>query len=211
MPYLEQNELVRLKDEAAKVRLLNENIEEKEEELEKFKKQRTALIAIAIIGILSSVVVFFSFSPNNNEIVDTYLLDRNLDTVNVDTLQKYKSIRFQYENLLANQPEEPVETTSTTPEFSSANLEVVYSVQLGAYEDFNIELISENFSNVAEKNISGINKYSVGNFPTYEEVYTLKQDLIKLGFKDCFVIAQSFGKDIDVREALALSGEEEKY
>ncbi|WP_196885044.1 SPOR domain-containing protein [Aureivirga sp. CE67] len=209
MPYLEQNELVRLKDEAAKVRILNETIESKDSDLEKYKKQRTFLLGVAIVGLLATVVVFFSFSPNNNEALENYLNERNLDTINADTLKTYQGLRHKYNNLLANQMEQPESTDDSGTSFEDQ--EVVYSVQLGAYEDFNIELISENFTNLAEKNISGINKYSIGNFPTYEEVYMLKQDLIKLGFKDCFVITQSYGKEIDVREALALSGEEEKY
>ncbi len=210
MPYLEQNEIVRLKDEAAKVRILNQSLEEKEGVLSKYKKQRTVLLAIAVVGFLVTIIFFFSFSPNKGDTVNNFLVERNLDTINMDTLTKLKSIRFQYNNLLENQPEESDEA-SKSPNFSFEDQEVVYSVQLGAYENFNIELLSEGFNNVAEENKSGINKYSVGNFTTYEDVYTLKQDLIKLGFKDCFVIAQSFGNDIEIRDALALSGEDEKY
>ena len=35
----------------------------------------------------------------------------------------------------------------------------------------------------------------------------LKEDLRQLGFRDCFVIAQSYGQPVNIKEALQLSEE----
>ena len=56
----------------------------------------------------------------------------------------------------------------------------------------------------------GLNKYAIGNYITYAEAKSLKDDLRRLGFKDCFVIAQSYGEPVDIKEALQLS-EETQY
>jgi len=35
----------------------------------------------------------------------------------------------------------------------------------------------------------------------------LRDDLKRVGFKDCFIIAKSYGMPVDINEALQLSGE----
>jgi hypothetical protein len=88
------------------------------------------------------------------------------------------------------------------------DLSIIYSVQIGAYINFNSNLISDDITQLEEFEDNGFNKFSVGKFTTYKEVVLLRDDLKRLGFADCFIIAKSYGVPVNIVEALELSGEE---
>jgi hypothetical protein len=54
---------------------------------------------------------------------------------------------------------------------------------------------------------NGFNKFSIGKFTTYKETVLLRDDLKRVGFIDCFIIAKSYGVPVNINEALQLSGE----
>ena len=87
---------------------------------------------------------------------------------------------------------------------------IVYSIQIGAFSNFKAKLFSDDLAHMKEYREGGLNKYAIGNFITYAEAVVLKDDLRRLGFKDCFIIAQSYGEGVNIREALELS-EETQY
>jgi cell division protein FtsN len=89
-----------------------------------------------------------------------------------------------------------------------SELPIVYSVQIGAYNNFRSDLFSQDFSHLNEFSEEGMNKFALGNYKNYKEAVQLRTDLKKIGFKDCFIIAQSYGKPVSIKEALDLSGEE---
>ena len=86
----------------------------------------------------------------------------------------------------------------------------MYSIQIGAFSNFKAKLFSDDLAHMKEYREGGLNKYAIGNFITYAEAVILKDDLRRLGFKDCFIIAQSYGEGVNIREALELS-EETQY
>ncbi len=87
---------------------------------------------------------------------------------------------------------------------------IVYSIQIGAFTNFKAKLFSDDLAHMKEFTEGGLNKYAIGNFITYAEAKILKDDLRSLGFIDCFVIAQSYGENVNISEALELS-EETQY
>ncbi|HBK72392.1 MAG TPA: hypothetical protein DDZ39_12190, partial [Flavobacteriaceae bacterium] len=87
---------------------------------------------------------------------------------------------------------------------------IVFSIQIGAYANFKAKLFSDNLAHMKEFKEGGLNKYAIGNFVTYTEALILKNDLKRLGFTDCFIVAQSYGDPVNIREALELS-EETQY
>jgi hypothetical protein len=84
---------------------------------------------------------------------------------------------------------------------------VIYSVQLKSVK--NKKLASDNLINLKEFSYGEISKYSLGNFTKYAEAKELRDHLKKVGFRDAFIIAESYGKRIDIRDALNLSEEPE--
>ncbi len=85
---------------------------------------------------------------------------------------------------------------------------LVYRVQIGAFQNFNIESLGATQSDVISKRTSnGKFTYAVGNFATYTGASELKANLKELGFKDAFIVATNNGDDISIEEALELSDE----
>ena len=87
------------------------------------------------------------------------------------------------------------------------DLSIVYSIQIGAYTNFNSNLISKDITQMEEFEENGFNKFSIGKFMTYKEAVMLRDDLKRVGFDDCFIVAKSYGLPVDIKEALQLSGE----
>ena len=86
-------------------------------------------------------------------------------------------------------------------------MSIVYCIQIGAYANFSSNLISDDITQLEEFVENGFNKFSIGKFTTYKETIMLRDDLKRVGFKDCFIIAKSYGMPVDINEALQLSGE----
>ena len=87
------------------------------------------------------------------------------------------------------------------------DMSIVYSIQIGAYTNFSSNLISDDITQLEEFEENGFNKFAIGKFTTYKEAVMLRDDLKRVGFKDCFIIAKSYGMPVDIKEALQLSGE----
>ncbi len=160
----------------------------------KFKRQRNIFILTTILllaGLLFSYFYFnkgFLNTKTNNE--NALIIDKDSLTIYKDGY--YKSLELAYPVAQDNKP-------------SIKDEKVIYSVQIGAFKDFTFT--SESLSNLAEFQSNGYNKFNIGNYKTYAEAKVLKDSLQKLGFRDCFLSAISFGQPINIREALLLSDE----
>ncbi|MFN8921495.1 MAG: hypothetical protein ACK5XP_01065 [Sphingobacteriia bacterium] len=85
---------------------------------------------------------------------------------------------------------------------------VVYRVQIGAYEKFNIDGkltgTDENFKGESQDNL---NKFLVGKFHDYNLAKAFGADIQKLGIRDAFVVAYKDGVRLrNIKEALKLQG-----
>ncbi|MEN8125242.1 MAG: SPOR domain-containing protein [Bacteroidota bacterium] len=166
-------------------------ITEDEEKISVLKKHR---IIFGIVSLLLLLLFIWSFIPKNNKIEDEYLIKNNLSLINTDSLH---DLQLKVDKIQA------IDTSLT----SIKELPIVYSVQIGAYSNFASNLFSDNFSHLSEFEQSGMNKFALGNYNTYKEAFQLRKDLRRLGFKDCFIIAKSYGEPVNIGEALQLSGE----
>ncbi|MEZ4841564.1 MAG: SPOR domain-containing protein [Flavobacteriaceae bacterium] len=203
MPYIKDKNLVNIYEEVDKanhtINKLNELLREEEENNAILKKHR---IILGIFGLVLFILFLWSFLPKTNEkINEKYLEKNNLTVIDSDSLSHLQDAAkvsgFQDETFEEGDPA------------MLAGETVIYSIQIGAFNNFKAKLFSDDLAHMKEFQEGGLNKYSIGNFLTYKEALVLKEDLRSLGFKDCFIIAKSYGEPVNVREALQLSDETE--
>jgi SepF-like predicted cell division protein (DUF552 family) len=202
MPYIKDKNLVNIYEEVDKanhtINKLNELLKDEEENSSILKKHR---IILGAVGLLLLLLFLWSYLPKSNTIDKKELEKNNLTIVDIDSLQKLKdAAQFSFMDEFADED----------PTAGMAGETIIYSVQIGAFTNFKAKLFSEDLAHMKEFREGGLNKYAIGNFITYAEAAVLKEDLRSLGFKDCFIIAQSYGEPVNIREALELS-EETQY
>ena len=202
MPYIKDKNSVNIYEEVDKV---NETISKLNLLLEEVEKDNSILrkhrVILGVFGILSLILFLWSFLPKADPIDKKYLAKNNLALINNDSLIQLKDeLKIVKKNILnaRNNAQGIIEET------------IVYSINIGAFSNFKATLFSENLAHMKEFEEGGLNKYAIGNFATYREALILKNDLKRLGFKDCFIVAQSYGAPVNIREALELS-EETQY
>ncbi len=207
MPYIKDKNLVNIYEEVDKanqtIGKLTDLLREEEENNSILKKHRAML---GIFGLLLLILFLWSFlNKDSGKVKDKYLIENNLSLIDTDSLNNLKDAAMvpigSDNDFVSGEDGENLGLAGET---------IVYSVQIGAFTNFKAKLFSDDLAHMKEFNEGGLNKYAIGNYITYAEAKSLKDDLRRLGFKDCFVIAQSYGEPVDIKEALQLS-EETQY
>ena len=190
------DELNKLEQQISETQILLEK-SDNEDTLKKVRFQRNIFALISFLLLASGILLYFFKIKNSatNRLIE----NQNVLIIDKDSLQIYKQSYF---NTLNNP-----DANSELNKSSLMDEKIIYSVQIGAFKNF--YLTSEGLMNLSEFQQDGYNKFSLGNYKTYAEAKVLKDSLIKLGFRDCFLAAKSYGNQIDIREALALSNEPE--
>jgi hypothetical protein len=206
MPYIKDKNLVNIYEEVDKanqtIGKLTDLLKNEEEHNSILKKHR---VILGIFGLLLLLLFLWSFLAKNEKVDDKYLLKNNLTLIDTDSLETIKNSlsvstkRTLNDDLLGVDMDED--------NIGMAGETIVYSVQIGAFANFKAQLFSDDLAHLKEFKEGGLNKYALGNFISYAEAKVLKDDLRQLGFKDCFVIAQSYGQPVNIKEALELSEE----
>jgi len=166
--------------------ILNE-LNENQEQIKSLKDYRNILILTSLLLLITSIWLYFK--QNNEKIPE---IDPEFTLVRKDSLRSYK--HYYFSKNLGN-------------DVNLNNEKIVYYVQLGAFKEF--KLSADKLMGINQfKGIDGLNKITVGTFVKYENAKNLQHKLIRLGFKDCFLITRSFGNKInDIVVALNLSDE----
>ncbi len=200
MPYIKDKNLVNIYEEVDKanqtIYKLNSLLKDEEENNSILKKHR---IILGSFGLLLLLLFLWSFVNKSKTPSEKYLQQNNLTLVDMDSLNLLKDAA-SIDNLNHFEDED-------LGEDGIAGEPIVYSIQIGAFSNFKAKLFSDDLAHMKEFTEGGLNKYAIGNFITYAEAKILNEDLRRLGFKDCFVIAQSYGENVNIREALELSEE----
>ena len=204
MTYIKDKNLINIYEEVDKanetINKLNQLLTEDKENISILKKHRFIL---GTIGFLALILFLWSFMNKPDKPNQDYLKKNNLTLINLDSLGVLEAAALTTKtDTLSN---ELIDDAS-----SIAGETIVYSIQIGAFTNFKARLFSDDLAHMKEYKEGGLNKYAIGNFISYAEAIVLKDDLQRLGFKDCFVIAQSYGETVNIREALELS-EETQY
>jgi len=195
MPFVRDKNLVNVYEELDKangtIKNLSTALKDEEENNSHLKKHR---IVLGVACLIFLILFLWSFLPKSKQYKEEYLIKNNLSLIDTDSLHKIQ--RKAKQVVIADS------ARTTLGEMS-----IVYSIQIGAYMNFNSGLISKDITQLEEFEENGFNKFSVGKFTTYKETVALRDDLRRIGFQDCFIIAKSYGVPVNINEALQLSGE----
>jgi hypothetical protein len=195
MPFVRDKNLVNVYEEIDKangtIKNLSTALKDEEENNSLLKKHR---IILGVFCLLFLILFLWSFLPKSKQYKQEYLIKNNLSLIDTDSLHKIQ--RKARQVILAD-----------SVKGSLMDLSIVYSIQIGAYTNFSSNLISKDITQMEEFEENGFNKFSIGKFMTYKEAVLLRDDLKRVGFKDCFIIAKSYGMPVNISEALQLSGE----
>ncbi|HXB13516.1 MAG TPA: SPOR domain-containing protein, partial [Bacteroidia bacterium] len=99
--------------------------------------------------------------------------------------------------------------TASVPDTSKQG-KVSFSVQVGAFSgnipvDMANKLLQISNQGIhAHKEDNGITSYTVGDYPTYTSADLLKQELVKAGYTESFIVVYYQGKKISLQQAQAL-------
>ncbi len=195
MPFVRDKNLVNIYEEIDKandtISTLSNALKDEEENNSLLKKHR---IVLGVFALLLLILFLWSFLPKSRQYKEEYLIKNNLSLIDTDSLHKVQRKAKQVVIL-------------DSVKNATKYMPIVYGVQIGAYNNFRSNLISDDISQLETFEDSGFNKFAVGKFITYKEAILLREDLKRIGFKDCFIIAKSYGIPVEMKEALELSGE----
>ena len=195
MPFVRDKNLVNIYEEIDKandtIETLSSALKDEEENNSVLKKHR---IILGVLALALLLLFLWSFLPKSRQYKEEYLIKNNLSLIDTDSLHK---IQRKAKQVVV------MDSIKNSIKF----MPIVYSVQIGAYTNFRSNLISKDMTQLETFEDSGFNKFAVGKFITYKEAVLLREDLNSIGFKDCFIIAKSYGIPVEMKEALELSGE----
>lgn len=197
MPFIEESDLLELHKDIDKAHIINERlldqIKYKNKELRSARIQRnilatvTALFLIGALAVASYTAGFTSrIEPSTPDMVGV-----PLDSLDV--------IRERLNNLKEQNAE-----LSLVKEFYLARKflekDIIYSVQVKAFVDKNLNLASESLSNTLFVKANPFYAYSLGNFETLEEAQKFRRELVSMGFSDAFVASYQDGKRLKIED-----------
>jgi len=203
-------ELNKLEQEIRETQELLKNSDTHTKKIKGLTKQRNILIVLSLILLAGLLWAFFLKDKNRLKNLKR-LKDRDVVLISKDSLQFYKtfidSLGAYRTFYIETKKKEKYQKNNVKEQTSLKDEKVLYSVQLKTVKGY--PLASENLINLKEFSNGKISKYSLGNYTKYAEAKALRDHLKKIGFKDAFIVAESYGQKIGIRDALKLSEEPE--
>ncbi len=199
MAFITDQELQDLKDQVHKAEeatqsakyLSEKAVKDEKENSRKFKIATIILGILAVLGI-AGTVYFMYFGT-------TGMISEKEHKSEVEVLEnKISELEVTLQNVSMNQE---LDANANEESAGSIEDELVYAVQIGAFEEKNLSMYSDNFVNFKEIKSEGYNKYALGNFETLEEAKRFRRELVKLGFRNAFIGSYQNGKRIKIEEA----------
>lgn len=80
---------------------------------------------------------------------------------------------------------------------------VFFEVQIGAFENFNLERYKEGLSKLNIDYNGEVEQYTLGKFRDLHTALAFQKDIQKMGIKDAFIVAKVDGKRVPIKEAVA--------
>lgn len=198
MPIIEEQALLDLKNKIESLQTSNTDLkielEEQEDVTEKTNKQRGIAAVLASLFFLATLVFLILWLGAKNSSNYSFDLKEGEFVTNEFKLDSIVNERIAIsgnDNL----------QDDLTEDQGSIKDQLIYAVQIGAFENNNISLTSEDLAQFQEIKKGEFYKYSLGAFSTLEEAQIFRNQLVKLGFKDAFIGSYQNGKRVRIEEA----------
>ncbi|WP_025743793.1 SPOR domain-containing protein [Aquimarina pacifica] len=199
MPFITDEEVQDYKDQVERAEEAKRSaeytstkaIKDEKENSRKFKIATIILGIIALLGVLGTVY-FMKFNTPQNSITQK----KHLAEVSKRD-SKIEELELKIQDLSMNQELD----NTTTESAGSLNDELVYAVQIGAFQSKDLSMYSEKFVNFKEIKSGSFNKYALGNFATLDEAKLFRKEVVRLGFRNAFIASYQNGKRIKIEEA----------
>ncbi|MDH7447845.1 SPOR domain-containing protein [Aquimarina sp. 2201CG14-23] len=202
MPYISDDELldfqVQIDDAKEEKRVSNyahtKALKDEKENTQKFKTATIILGIIALLGVAGTVYFMYFDTADNSIATKKYKEESN-------TLQnKIAELEETIKNLSMDQ-EINANADDTSENKASLNNELIYAVQIGAFEQKDLSLYSDKFVNFREIKAGSFNKYALGNFASLSEAKKFRRELVRLGFRGAFIASYQNGERLKIEEA----------
>lgn len=204
MPYISDDELLdfQVQIDEAKESKRSTNyahtkaLKDEEEKTQKFKIATIILGIVALLGV-AGTIYFMNFKDSKgmisrSEANKETAMFKNKITELEDTI---KNLSMDQEiNGTANDADGELEK-------ASLQNQLVYAVQIGAFEKKDLSLYSDKFVNFKEIKAGRFNKYALGNFASLSEAKKFRRELVRLGFRNAFIASYQDGKRLKIEEA----------
>ncbi|WP_109302706.1 SPOR domain-containing protein [Aquimarina sp. AU474] len=200
MPFITDEELQSFKDQIEKSEesarsagyLSEKAVKDEKENSRKFKIATIILGIIALLGV-AGTVYFMQFNTPAN------MISQKKHKEQVGILEnKVTELEATLQNLSMNQE---IDGNNSNEDAGSINDQIVYAVQIGAFEEKRLSLYSDSFVNLKEIKSEGFNKYALGNFETLNEAKKFRRELVRMGFRNAFIGSYQNGKRLKIEEA----------
>jgi hypothetical protein len=78
---------------------------------------------------------------------------------------------------------------------------LVYRVQLGAYEGFDLDAYKQNIEGLYQDSINGFKKISLGAFTRFKDAQEFQTQMVRLGLDNVYIVAYENNKPLGLIEA----------
>ncbi|GAA3519878.1 hypothetical protein GCM10022393_37610 [Aquimarina addita] len=202
MPHISDEELldykVQIEDAKEEKRVTDyahtKKIRDEKENTKKFKIATIILGIIALIGI-AGTIYFMNFYVSDN------LIEISKANAQKKVLQdKINTLEEDLKTMAMNQE---INESAALAEQNRASLsdEIIYAVQVGAFQKKDLSMYSDKFVNFKEIKDGNFNKYALGNFASLSEAKEFRKELVRLGFRNAFIASYQNGERLKIEEA----------
>ncbi|MDF9798654.1 cell division protein FtsB [Catalinimonas alkaloidigena] len=114
--------------------------------------------------------------------------------------ERYKNLQLENEKLKA-ETDSLNRVNNLLVEISPYYTGVFFEVQIGAFENFDLEKYKEGLAKLNIDYSGELDQYTLGKFRELEIAQDFAQDIRKMGIQDAFIVAKVDGERVTVKEA----------
>lgn len=168
------------------------------------KKLKTSFIMAGVILIATYAFLFFELKDKGKEL-------QTSGPQSISSLTEDSLFNDQGKNLPKNTENRQMKITAHVRDTVLLKIPpdgILFSVQIGAYLGKDLSEYDKNMISLHQNSASGINQFTLGVFPEYNDAKLFQDKVLRLGFNDTYITAMKNGKRINTQKALKLKQKE---
>lgn len=207
MPFIEQEQLVKLYNEIEDLSVKKEELRKSFIELknESNKTSEKLKISNIVASILFLLLLIMSFSLYKS--YSKVKLAKRANIILLTELEEVKKTKQDKEAKLEELIQEKKEVLATEEENMNSveeKADLFYVIQIGAYRKLKIDASKNLNKGFIRKDSGGLYSYFIGEFVRHKEAENFRNQVVKLGFKDAFIVPYYRNEEISLNQALKI-------